>query len=73
MQPPVPLPGHGSGVVVVEISVLHPSVPAALVTRVLEVLVAVTVLANQRALAGFQLPVVFWMIGMTHRVDDGWR
>ena len=56
VEPSVPLPRHRGGVVIVEIRVLDPPVPSALVRRVLEVLVPVRVLADERALAGLELP-----------------
>lgn len=51
VQPPVPLPRDAGGVVVVEVRVLHPPVPAALVGQVLEVLVAVGISTDQGSFA----------------------
>ena len=56
-QPAVPLGGHGGRVVVVQVRVLDPSMATGLVARVLEVLVAELVLADELALAGLELPV----------------
>lgn len=56
-QPAVPLGGHGGRVVVVQVRVLYPSMTTRLVARVLEVLVAELVLADELALAGLELPV----------------
>ena len=56
-QPAVPLGGHGGRVVVVQVCVFYPSMTTGLVARVLEVLVAELVLADELALAGLELPV----------------
>lgn len=56
-QPAVPLGGHGGRVVVVQVFIFYPSMTTGLVARVLEVLVAELVLADELALAGLELPV----------------